>query len=316
MKRSYLVALFATLLPLASIAAEPSAFGAGNINNPSPYGLTSSEEALLENKQKLRKVVVKSNTQANIVDSLRERIDGLQTVIDGLSQKSQENKLTIKKLDKKSNNELKNSDEFEKRLSIITQKNSEISQINSQNIEKIKLVMSELSSLIDTINATYVTKEEFNNLVNDVNKFKDLVTKELKSSSKKNKSSSNKLDSMEKGDIATEARKFYDKKNYTNSIEYYSYLIEQDYKPARAHYMIGEMKYYRKNYGEAIAYFKKSASQYSKASYMPVLMLHTARSMEHTGDKKNAKAFYNGIISKYPDTKYTIEAKKYLSLMK
>ena len=85
----------------------------------------------------------------------------------------------------------------------------------------------------------------------------------------------------------------------THAQQQYLYLIEKKYKPARSHYMIGEMNYYRKNYSEAIAYFKKSASLYAKASYMPTLMLHTAVSMEKTGDKKNAKSFYKGIISKY-----------------
>ena len=96
---------------------------------------------------------------------------------------------------------------------------------------------------------------------------------------------------MKKGDISTKAKSFYDKKYYTKSIEYYSYLIEKNYKPAHAHYMIGEMMFRRKNYADAISYFKKSASLYSKASYMDLLMLHTAISMDRTNDKKNAKTF-------------------------
>lgn len=313
MYRNFLVAIFVTTLPLTLISSEPSAFGAGDLSNPQPYGLTSSEEILLQNKQKLHKVVVKSNNQANEVDSLRERIDGLQSIIESLSDKSQENKKNIVILDQNSLTKLKNSDEYEKRLSEISQLNSDLSKKNSENLVKIKLVITELSAVIDAINATYITKDEFNVLVNDVNNFKDLVSKELKNNATPKKS---KLESMPTGDIATKARSYYDKKLYTKAIEYYTYLIEKEYKPARAHYMIGEMKYYRKNYADSIAYFKKSAALYSKASYMPVLMLHTAVAMEKTGDKKNAKAFYNGIISKYSDSKYAKSAKEYLSLMK
>ena len=80
--------------------------------------------------------------------------------------------------------------------------------------------------------------------------------------------------------------------------------------------MIAEMKYYRKNYADAIAYFKKSASLYSKASYMPTLMLHTAVAMEKTGDLKNAKYFYEGIIAKFPDSDHAKTAKSKLSNMK
>jgi len=313
MKYSLLVVLFATIIPSSLLADEPSAFGAGDLSNPQPYGLTASEEVLLQNKQKLHKIAVKSNNQANEVDSLRERIDGLQSIIESLSEKAQENKKNIKNIEQLNATKLKNSDEYEKRLSEVSQLNSSVSQKNLEDIEKIKLVIAELSSLIDTINTTYITKDEFNTLVNDVNDFKELVAKEL--SAKKTHKKSD-FDGMSSAEIAKKARELYKKKYYTKSIEYYTHLINKNYKPANAHYMIGEMKYYRKNYAEAIAYFKKSASLYSKASYMPVLMLHTAVAMEKTGDKKNAKAFYKGIISKYPDSKYAKEAKKFLDLIK
>ena len=305
MNRTLLVAFATIIVPFTLFSAEPSAFGAGNLNNPKPYGLTSSEEVILENKKNLRNVVVKSNNQANKVDSIRDRIDGLQDIIEGLAIKSQENKINLQKLSQKNSEELDSSNEYEKRL-------SEISQKNSQSIDEVKSVMAELSSLVNSINSTYVTKQEFNAMVDDVNKFKDLVAKELKSTATPVKS---KFSGMENAEIYNKAKAFYDKKYYTDAIEHYSYLIDHNYKPATAHYMIGEMKYYRKNYSEAIAYFKKSASLYSDASYMPTLMLHTAVSMENTGDKQNAKSFYNAIIAKYPDTKYAKNAKKYLSSM-
>ena len=319
MKRSFLLTLFTIFLPYNIIASEPSAFGAGNLDNPKPYGLTSSEEALLQNKKNLRKVVVKSNNQANKVESLRDRLDGLQGIIEGLAKKTQDNKVTIRTLSNQNSDKLKSSDEYEKRLAEATQLNNEVSQNNLKSIEKITLVISEISLLIDTINSTYVTKEEFNSLVNDVNKFKDLVASELKGKSKakaKVKSQDSLLSSMDNDEIAKKAQSLYEKKFYTKSIKYYTYLIDKNYKPARAHYMIGEMNYYRKNYADAIAYFKKSASVYPDSVYMPILMLHTALSMDKTGDKKNAKAFYNGIIVKYPESKYADDAKKYLGLMK
>lgn len=306
MIRSIVIAFLAVFLPYSLIGAEPSAFGAGDLNNPKPYGLTSSEEILLENKQNLRKVVVKTNNQANEVDSLRERIDGLQTIIESISATSRNNKLILKELDKKNSEDVKNSSEYDKRL-------TELIQANSKEIEKINLLLNEMSKLIDTINTTYVTKNEFNSLVSEVNKFKDLVAKELKESSKPKKSSSNNLSTS---DIAAKAKSLYDKKLYTEALEQYDYLIKKNYKPAQSHYMVGEIEYYRKNYAEAIAYFKKSATLYNKASYMPVLMLHTAIAMDETGDKKNAKSFYNAVISSYPDSTAAKTAKNKLSLIK
>ncbi len=301
MKFKILVAFFATIYSTFLVASEPSAFGAGNLDNPTPYGLTSSEKTVLENKKKLHSVVVKSKNQGYEVDSIRERIDGLQSVVESLSRKAQDNKRELKNLADKNNEKLLSSDEYEKRLSIAVENNTKL--------------LGDISKLVDDMSKDYVTKAEFNSLIKDVNKFKDLVALELKNKTKSKKiiKSSTKYSKMTNGDIATSAKANFDKKYYTKSIEQYNYLIHENYKPAKAHYMIGEMNFRRKNYSDAIAYFKKSAKLYSKAGYMPILMLHTAISMDKTGDKQNAKSFYNGIISNYPDSKEAIQAEKKLN---
>ena len=309
MKISIVAVTVAAITSLNLVAAEPSAFGAGNLENPTPYGLTPSEKIALETKNKLQNVLAKSNNQANEVDSLRERLDGMQSIVESLSMKAHNNEVELQKLVDKKTQDLKNSDEFEKRLSESTQKNSE-------DIEKIKLMISELSKLIDNINATYVTKNEYNSLVNDVNKFKDLVASELKKDSKSKKSEKSEFGDLSNAEVAQKAQEYFDKKYYTNAIESYKYLIENHYKPAYAHYMIGEMNYRRKNYSEAIAYFKESTALFDKASYMPELLLHTAVSMDETGDKKNAKSFYEGLIAKYPKSQEAKDAKKLLKHIK
>ncbi len=295
--------LLSCLPPIFSLAAEPSAFGAGDLTNSNPYGLTSNEKVLLETKKNLHKVSVKSNNQENELDSLRERIDGLQSIIESLSRKAHNNKINLKKQNELNNLKLENTGEYEKRL-------SEVVTANTQSIEKQKIVMQDMSLLIDTINKEYVSKNEFNRLVNDVNAFKVLVAKELKSSSKKVNNSS--ISKKSSATLYNEAAALYKKKYYTNAIRNYEVLIKRKYKPAYAHYMIGEMNYKRKNYATAISYFKKSSSLYSKASYMPNLMLHTAVSMEKTGDTGHANTFFKAIVSKYPNSAEAKDARVFL----
>jgi len=306
MKSIYLATIFVAIVPLKLLSAEPSAFGAGNLDSSQPYGLTQSEKVILQTKDKLNKIVVKSNNQANEVESLRERIDGLQTIIEGLTIKSQENKLRLQELDKKNIQELENSNEYEKRL-------SEIFQANTIDIKETNKTLAVIKTLLETIESSYVTKEEYNTLVVDFNKFKELVSKELNKNVAKK---SSQFDKISNAEVEKLAKENYDKKHYTKSIEYYTRLIDNNYRPARAHHMIGEINYYRKNYAEAIAYFKKSASLYSEADYMPTLMLHTAISMDETSDETNAKSFYNGVIAKYPDSKAAGIAKTKLSNIK
>jgi len=306
MKNSTIGILASSVFSTLLLSAEPSAFGAGDLTNPNPYGLTSNEKVILDTKTELKKVAIKSNNQDNKLNSLRDRIDGLQTIVESLSRKAHNNKINIQKQNELITQNSKNTDEFQIRVGDLAHKNAE-------DIKQLKLVLQEMSKLIDEINAQYITKAEFNSLVNDVNKFKKLMAQELKSGSKSKKSSKkSKLSSMSNKEIYDKANAYYKRKYYTNAIEYFEYLIKKNYKPAYSHYMIGEMYYHRKNYANAISYFKKSSSLYSKAKYMPKLMLHTAISMKKTGDKKHANVFFNAVIAKYPNSKEAKEAKKYI----
>jgi len=295
---------FLLLTPLILSASEPSVFGAGDLNSPNPYGLTETEKHILSNKKVLDTIEKKTFKQTHRVESIQERLDGLQTIIEGINEKSQANKLELKKL--QSERDLSESERLEREKQLLDRVTA-----NEENITQLKTVLTEFSTMIDTINVNYVSKEEFNALIKDINDFKSTVGKSLSRVSSSGKPSQFK--GMSKAQIAKKAEQLYHKKFYTKSIEYYTYLIENKYKPARAHYMIGEMWYYRKKYDKAIAYFKKSASIYDKASYMPTLMMHSAVAMEKTGDITNAKAFLNALIAAYPDSKLATDAQKRLT---
>jgi TolA-binding protein len=293
--------LVAIISPAVIFAGEPSAFGAGDLTSETPYGLTSNEKVILETEKKLKKVALKSSTQANQLDSLRERIDGLQSIVESLSRKSHNNKINLQTLQTSTTQSFGSINEYQARLA------ESVSQ-NKQELDKLKLMILEVSKSVDEINKNYVTKDEYNLLIKDFNNFKGLMAQELKNSANAKKSSS-----IKSPDLYNRAKRNFDKKRYTQAINDYEELIKRKYRPAYAHYMIGEMYFQRKNYARAISYFKKSSSLYSKASYMPKLMLHTAIAMKKTGDKKHADAFFDAIIKKYPSSNEAKEAKKYLA---
>jgi TolA-binding protein len=298
-----------TLLSAAALsAAEPSAFGAGNLDSPNPYGLTSSEKHILKNKELLDDVKKKSRSTESQVDSLRERIDGLQSIVEGLSEKSHANKVAVKEL-----KETYDYDRSERTQSV--QELENIVKTNEANVVELKKVLESFSEMLDSINSDYVSKAEFNTVVKDINEFKKLVSKELKKKPVKSssKSSGSALDKMSNAEVVKKAEAFYKKKYYTKAIEHYEHLIKKNYKPARAHYMVGDMWFKRKDYGKAIAYYKKSAKLYGKADYMPTLMLNTAISMQATKDTANAKKFYGAVITQYPGTPEAQRAEERLS---
>ncbi len=285
--------LLVFLLPVALFSAEPSAFGAGNIESDAPYGLTESEKYILKNKQRLENIKKETRMQDGKVESIRERMDGLHTVVEGLSAKTHQNRLALEAL----GGELSNDGENSLRAQI-TQ--------NSEDILKLKKALQGLSELLDTIHNNYLTKDDYNILVDEVNDLKASLAKTLKNP----KSSRTSLSNMSNKTVAQKAQAFFNKKYYTDAITYYEHLIKKSYKPAYAYYMIGEMNFRRNKYKEALSYFKESASRYDKAKYMPKLMLHSAISMEKMGDSDNAQSFYSAIVAKYPNSKEAKEAEK------
>jgi len=105
----------------------------------------------------------------------------------------------------------------------------------------------------------------------------------------------------------------YKKRAYETAQKLFSQLVEEGYKPAASLFYLGEIAYYSHRYKEAIGYYKESAQRYDKAGYMDVLLLHTAVSLEKTGEKRKAKAFYKSLIDTYPGTKAARIAKKRLA---
>ena len=233
-------------------------------------------------------------------------------MLEAIGKKAHKNRLNIQKLSQKSDQSFLNVEEYEKRLSLSIEKNRKDIEANLASIEKLKIAISELSEIVESINSKYVSQSEFKLLVKDFNNFKKSLANELTKIKVVDKKATSPCSNMPNAKADTKAMAYFEKKLYTKAIECYKHLIKNSYRPAHSHYMIGEMMYRRKEYGDAISYFKKSASLYSKASYMPKLLLHTAISMKRTKDYTNAKNFFNAVIAKYPNSKEANKARSYL----
>lgn len=289
------ILLLSSLLPIVLVAAEPSVFGAGDLNSPNPYGLTHEEKLILENKKELQSVVQKHNVQKAKVETVTERIDGLQSIIEGLSQAHSEQKSALQKLaDTLSDNNSSTA---------IEELNKQVGA-NSVNIAQLKTLIEELSRSVDGINATYVTKEQFATLIKQL-KLNPPVTAAVVIPAK-----------LDNSGIEKEAYTLFEQKKYAEAQTYFEQMIQKKYKVPESLYMIGETLFERKEYKAAINYYKDSASRNAKVVYMPTLLLHSGISMEKTGDVGMAKGFYQATISKYSGSGAAKEANERLSKLK
>lgn len=194
-----------------------------------------------------------------------ERIDGLTTIIEGLSASLNELRYAQQKKPLQ--------DEHQKSQEVLVQK---------------------LAAMIDDINANYVSKKELQSLLVQHRPKKKKTPQKVKKTSDKGKDNAT---------LYSEGVRYFGKKRYDEAQERFRMTDKNGYKPAASNYYLGEIAYYTKKYNDAIFHFKKSAGLYDQASYIDTLLFHTAVSLEKSGDKKQAKVFYQNIIENYPTKK-------------
>ncbi len=286
-------------------AEEVSVFGAGDLESPSPYGLTSFEKVTLKNKKNLNKFDRKIDDTRSNLEVLNEKIDGIESIVDGDSRKLNTSVLNLKKVSRSI--ELQNVSleiikkdilDINNNIKELKNKFENYSEIQNGNIELLENKIEELTLLLNKMNKDYISKKRFDELVNFINKEASKRNKKTSTSSKQK----NQFNQPKK-ELLENARKLFKKDYFTKAIPIFQYLIEKEYRPAESNYYLGEIWFYRKKYKDAIHHFKTSMMLYDKANYIPRLLLHSAISFERVDDLDNAANFYETLISIYPDTK-------------
>jgi len=272
------------------LAVEPSAYGAGNLDSTNPYGLTSSEKYILKNKEKVKDLAQGVGSVKVQLSQINENYEGLRSVTEAFGSK-------IAKIDKKirlveENNKAKDESirNLQQEITDLKTYVNESRILQDANQEKIKIVLGELSSLIDSINDNYVSKDSF----------KELEAKVIELASIKKAA---KVSSKSGSTLLREGVSLFNKKSYKSAKSKFTILVERNYKPARGNFYLGEIAYFQKSYKTAIAHYKKSISLYDKADYIPGLLYHTGISFTKLKDSSQAKQFFDALKQGYPNSK-------------
>ncbi len=313
------------MLTSLAFANEVSVFGAGDLNSNEPYGLNSTEKYILKNKNELGKIDTKFKGVKTTLETVSERIDGLESIYEGDSQKLNKTVIKLNKIVKQieeiKNITSKNTTDIENLKNVTNQlltMQEEISSENRKNLATLKEAMDKLSKQLIKINKEYVSFTEMKKnmkqfiTVEEFNAFKKTLGKKT-SVKTKSTTKTKKLSYAQKEEMLNEAKELFKKDYFTKAIPIFEELAELNFKPAEGNYYLGEMWYYRDKYEKAIDYFKKSAVLYDKASWMPRLLLHSAISFENIKDYKNATKFYSTLIDVYPSSKEAKTATKNIS---
>ncbi|MBN1838439.1 MAG: hypothetical protein JW802_00175 [Campylobacterales bacterium] len=295
------------LLPIVALSAEPSVYGTVDTNGISSNNGISSHEV---------KHVPINQTSSYNLESIRytepekssnngaDQYEGIRSVVQSYETKIAKQDERIRQLE----------DEIIKLRGYV----EESRKIQTENQDKVKVVVGELSTLIDSINKNYVPKEKFEQLEHELKSSKATSSKQIATSSESSNKNAEKeaiskspsakeLSTKDSATLLKEADDFFEKKSYTNAEVMYKELLNRNYKLAKVNFQLGEIAYNKKSYATAIENYKTSISLFDKASYIPTLLYHTGASFEKLGKTKDAQGFYKALKENYPTSP---EAKK------
>lgn len=114
---------------------------------------------------------------------------------------------------------------------------------------------------------------------------------------------------QKKPEVFKEAKSMYWGKSFDDARIRFAWLLEQGYERAESSFFLGQIAFRQRRYNDAIVYFKQSAVLNDKASYMPVLLLHTIKSFQALNDDKSALTFAQSLITYYPKSKEAAQAR-------
>jgi len=313
-------------------SAEPSAFKAGDLDLPNPYGLTSSEKKIVEQNKNIQNISTKLFDTAQSQIELRNEIDGIKSLVVGHSEKI---KNFERKIDSDDNGSLKT---LEKKL-------NDNLKLQNENYDKIMSTLSALASLLDETREEYVSKEQlkailgknYKEIKSNKPKAKPAKQEAAKENSDDNKTQ--KTEAVEKQEdtpkkesaqkekketpvnndaLFKEAQKNYRDNKLKEARQAFASIQKNDgeYKKGLVAFYIGEIDYKNGEYKTALEQYQKSVEADEKASYVPIILFHTAASLEKLGDKEAAKKILNSLITNYPKHYLLPSAKKKLAEIK
>jgi len=290
MKKIFYLATLATFL-----SAEPSAFLAGDLDSPNPYGLTKDEKYIWQNRQDIKK--------------LKKLVKSQQQIIKKQSSDLNKIKLQFLNYKMKVDNLTQQLNGINTILPLIDKMNMQMSSfkkdLNSTNSIVLDL-QTELSNLKSEVKTNKVAT---NKHIDDIINLVEQLAKNL-DNIQKSKSDFKKLSNAQ---IFSKALFYMKKGKFKQAREMFEYLYAKKYRPATTLFYLGEIRYKQGYYKIALAYYKKSIQTYPKpASFTPELLYHTGYSFERLGNIKAAKQSYQKIINDFPKSIFVKYAKKRL----
>lgn len=111
-----------------------------------------------------------------------------------------------------------------------------------------------------------------------------------------------------------QAHKAFEKNDKKEAAELYNEVLSEDKinnaNKNHVYFNLGLLEYWNKKYNDAIPYFSKIYTKWPRSSFSPRALLYIARSFDKLKKPDEARAMYQELIKKYPESSHAKTAKK------
>jgi len=285
------------LLPLF-LLADVNPFNAGNLNSSNPYGLTTQEKIIFNNKKSIKNLKKELQFLKNDINKLNvnlaQKLVSYDETLNDLKNKTQAMQTIIDEIDTFNKNVM----HLKKRVENI-----------ENNLTILENNVTNLSNNYEQLNKNYLQlKETLNAVIKVQNQNFQYLTKSMQDILKQIKQMN-----LSPKEAFNKAKKLYFDGKIDEAKRLFLISLNRNYLPATSSFYLGEIEYKKGNYKGALGFYKKSISLYSnKTSFTTKLLFHTGISFEKVGMNQNAKLTFKKLINDFPKSKYSNLAKKEL----
>ena len=302
MTRLSVLFLAATL----AVAAEPSAFRAGDMSLDEPYGLTPTEQQIHQNRQAITRLDRR-------LFALEQQGDELTTLIGGLHELVRGNGESVRRLERQMaelQSALGHAQGAEERQGQeLEHLKGEIDQalsIHGANHQKLVSSIEELQKSLEQSATRSALQRSIDQLVAEIEINRKAIG-ELRGVTTPLALEQTPLETL-----FAQGRQMIESRDYDGAEARFAHLIAQEFKLSESHFYLGTIHYFRQEDNRAISAFKKSAEIDDQARHMPVLLFYTAIALARQGNQGEAKRFFETLIRLYPDHAVTPGARERL----
>jgi TolA-binding protein len=259
----------------AAMAVAILAFGATATAEPSVYGGGYGSGGA--QAQRNKKMIYSLRQQVN---RLQEEVDGLRSIIEGLSQQ----------------------------INQLRRQKSAGGGVTPEQLSRLERRIAELEKRPAAPQSTPAAKKKPKSASAAAGK---TAGKSAPAAAKKG-GGDDYLKKAASDKLFSRGVRLINQKRYAEAKKRFDILKGRNYKPASTHFYLGEIAYRTGNYDDAVLHYQKSAELNENAAYMDRLLLHTGIALEKSGDKEQARNFFQAIVDGYPGTSSASVAKKHL----